>query len=72
MQPDDHSTELYGINIERPLVHIDYQNIVMSVDYISGLNNYSNPSCFFKCKIMLLFNTHLMQLVKSCTKQFRF
>ena len=41
MQPDDHSTEPYGINIERFLfgAHIDYQNIVMSVDYISGLNN---------------------------------
>ena len=35
MQPDDHSTEPYGINIERLLV-IDYQIIVMSVDYISG------------------------------------
>ena len=32
----------------------------------------ATPAVFFKYKIMLLFSIHLMQLVKSCTKQFRF
>ena len=59
--------------LEENIAELDTKvDVAMDSVVTIGDKVISNPSCFFKYKIMLLFSIHLMQLVKSCTKQFRF